>query len=433
MGAEEPSRSSKAAARRTHTVMVAVRYVSIEASILLWKLLWVAAWFLWKLLCSAGGQVFSLAQGGRSQHELASGKALDAEDKQLEQLQREVVNSAAQKEEKAAEEMPSEHCSEPTDDGKNSCNQQGGEDSATGQDLVLRYLRLPAAARSAEATENARRELFEAVEQVRASKGHQSVRFSVQVESERNASVAVLGGACHVREACEALATHVDLDPEERTLEQFFLVHFTMRESWDLPQDDELVEASIANDWVDLGNEGGAQSTTGNDSTNTDDGAGSPKSPQAVLRQRLQEVLHEREDVHIFMDDNPFATTQKTAVRVDFAGVLPHAWDAVSRILLACEARGVFLSRRFEVLFWSPRDLRERLEGQVESALSHCEGAPERISRGPSGFGLTGCDMSGFEDLSVNVSAVLSGHTPPGWHRMEWTPHGAGAVPHLTY
>lgn len=394
-------------------------------------------WLLWKLICGASGRLLSLASGD-SRSELPAGK--DIAD-QVEVEASEVATSSMEHKEEEEEPAAAE-----TEKTQEASTEEATKDSAepaesaatteTDENLVLRCVRLPAASTSAADG----RKLKSAVAEVRAA-GHKNVRFTVQVEDERPASVAVLGTAVGVAEACQALSAHVAIAKEEREIEQLFLVHFTMREAWDLPQDDELVEASIANDWVDLGCEGAGTQEAGSsldekeeqDDQAEDEGTEASRSPQAVLRKRLREVFLDRDDVHIFMDDNPFASSQNTAVRVDFAGLLPNAWDAVARVVKDCEARGVYLSRRFEVLFWSPQDLRERLEGQVESALSHCQGAPERISKGSSGFGLTGCELSGFEDLSDNVSAVLGGHAPPGWHRMEWTPNCAGAVPHLTY
>jgi len=422
-------------------VVLGVRYASVEISVLLFRLLWAAACLLWKLACNAGSQVLVLASSV-SRRELVSAKDDDATGNEPDggaalpdgfslQNQEESEGGSAE-----AAELP-EAAETEVGAAKDSADEESADATAAGEDLVLRCLWLPAAVASAEGEDSVCQKLKNAVAQVRAA-GHRRVRFSVQVESERPASVAVLGAASNASEACKALAAHVGYDMEERAMERIFLVHFTMRESWDLPQDDELVDASIASDWVDLGNEVGATPTDDGPSEMEDKtGEDGMRSPQAVLRKRLREVFLDREDVHVFMDDNPFATSQKQCssrpVRVDFAGMLPDAWDAVARAVLACEARGVYLSRSFEVLFWCSEDLREHLSGQVESALSHCQGTPERISRGSLGFGITGCDLSGFEDLSDNVSAVLSGHTPPGWHRMEWTPHGAGAVSHLTY
>jgi len=419
--------------RRASQVVLMFRHVSVQSSILLWRLLWAILCILWQVVRCLSIQVFSLIAAS-SQPKPVSDKSRNdksflaaAGERLLESQQSTMQNEAESDMKDAVGEVTGKEASAAEDTAV-----EQSSDAVVGEDLVLRCLRLPASDFTAEAAGSACRKLKEAVAQVRAA-GHRDVRFSVQVGSEQRASVAVLGPASCVKDACNALAGQVRLDTQERVVDNFFLVHFTMRESWDLPQDDELVEASIANDWVDLGLEGvGDKPSEESQDGCIEDGTASPRSPQAVLRNRLSEVFLDRHDAYIFMDDNPFASSHQKSVRIDFAGALPDAWDAVSRVILACEARGVYLSHRFEVLLWCPQDLRECIENQVESALSHCQGAPVRISRG-QGFGLAGCDLPGFEDLSDNVSAVLSGHAPPGWHRMEWTPDGAGGVPHLTY
>jgi hypothetical protein len=245
------------------------------------------------------------------------------------------------------------------------------------------------------------------------------------------AVVAVLGEGSDVKKACEDLSGDASLNcSEDRCFKHFFLVHFTMREAWDLPQDDELAEASVGSDWIDLGcqlNDGGISSIDMEDED--DDSQAVPRSPQSVLRRRLREVLADQEDLYVFMDENPFASSQIGTVRVDFAGVLPRSWDAVHRAVLACEAHGVYLSHRFEVLFWPPAELKERLEHEVQNALGHCKASAEYLRKGRDGFGLAATGVSGFEALAENVSAVLSGYSPPGWERLEWTPHSSLAAP----
>lgn len=70
------------------------------------------------------------------------------------------------------------------------------------------------------------------------------------------------------------------------------------------------------------------------------------------------------------------------------------------------------------------------MEDQVASALSHWKGSGADLG---GGFGVSEAPFAGFEDLAANVSAVLQDKKPPGWHRLEWTPHGSDAVPHMTY
>jgi len=281
--------------------------------------------------------------------------------------------------------------------------------------------------------------LLQIVEEVRAV--HPGLRFCVQAEDE-HPCVALFGPAGSVRGACDALATLAPLVPEEQVqerLEGLFALHFTMREAWDMPQDedDELVDASLEADWVDLGPSAGAegseeqQDVGRSPATAAAESRPQARSPRSVLRSRLREVLPDLQDVHAFTDENPFANCSREAVRVDFVGPLrPAVWDAAGRAALACEAKGVYLSKQYDAIFWPPAQLRAPLDDQVACALSHWKG--QRASLG-TGFGISGTGFTGFEDLAANVSAVLRGERPPGWHRLEWTPHGAGAVPHMTY
>jgi len=291
--------------------------------------------------------------------------------------------------------------------------------------------------------------LGSAVDEVRCR--HRGVRFSVQPELEERGlpsspgSVAVLGPNLAVQAACAELDAALPSGLEEAAVEHFFALHFTMREAWDLPQDDELMDASIDHDWVDLG---GAteESAAAEDQTATAQPTvavsataaapappKSPSSPAAVMRGRLREVVTSSQDLQLFMDENPFASWGQDAVRVDLVGPLSaEAWQAATRAVLACEAHRVYLSRRYDAVFWCPKNSRELIENQVAGALSHWKGS--RTTLGDSGgVGLSGGGFTGFEDLAANVGAVLRGVEPPGWHRLEWTPHGDGAVPLLTY
>mmetsp|Transcript_65555 Transcript_65555/g.152281 ORF Transcript_65555/g.152281 Transcript_65555/m.152281 type:complete len:371 (+) Transcript_65555:55-1167(+) len=269
--------------------------------------------------------------------------------------------------------------------------------------------------------------LNQAIDEVRAELD--SVRLSLQAELE-NASVAVLGPGGQVRAACSRLMGRVPLTPVDPPWESFFALHFTMREAHDLPDDDELVDASLGSDWVDLGQDVDQEEDAGRGAFAPSEGTRS-QSPRSVLRRRLNEVLSDRGDVQVFMDQNPFAHWGQDAVRVDLVGPWQsEAWDTVARAVLACEALGVYLSRQYDAVFWCPSEVHPLLEVQVACALSHWKGSPVAMG---SGFGLTGSAYAGFEDLAANVSAVLRGEAPPGWHRLEWTPHGAGAVPHMTY
>jgi len=248
--------------------------------------------------------------------------------------------------------------------------------------------------------------LCQAIDEVRAE--IRGVRFCLQTEREP-ACVVVMGPGHVVRSACAALVERLPLQPEHR-FESFFALHFTMREVWDLPQDDELTDASLDRDWIDLGDPSvlaGGGEACGGDSDSTGGGAANQgRSPAALLRGRLNKVLPECLDLHIFMDENPFASWGPREVRVDIIGALtPDSWDAASRTILACEAQGVYLSRRYDAVFWGAEpSMLPLLEEQVVCALSHWKG--EKMSLG-LGFGLAESAFTGFEDLAANVSAVL--------------------------
>lgn len=276
----------------------------------------------------------------------------------------------------------------------------------------------------------------------------QQQRCSSRDEAEPSsgaAALAVLGPQGAVQAASSKLLRRSLVEASEAH-SRIFALHFTMREAWDLPQEDELVDASLEQDWVDLGSSAaeipeGSSTAAGRTATSSLAGGGATtKSAQpvtAVLRERLREALPDCEDLHVFMDANPWADSaapvEGSRVRVDFAGPLTaEVWEAATKTVLACEALGVFLSRRCGVVFWLPEDSPDRplLQQQVSSALGHWQGAPTSVQ---AAIGLEGMGFGGFEDLAVNVSAVLEGRQPPGWHRLEWTPHGADALPMKTF
>merc|ERR1719387_3106148 len=100
-----------------------------------------------------------------------------------------------------------------------------------------------------------------------------------------------------------------------------FALQFTMREAWDLPEDDELLDACLESDWVDLGttmDAGEINNKRGDDNKTHHGEEGKqqdgefveerPNSPRAVLQGRLRQVLPAREDLYIFMDDSSLAS-----------------------------------------------------------------------------------------------------------------------------
>lgn len=272
--------------------------------------------------------------------------------------------------------------------------------------------------------------LWQIADEVHALLGNDEVvRISAPLRDTKDRkpiTFAVFGTDQAVDAASKQLQHLLPLKLEDRGLHRnFFVLHFTMRRTWDLPQEDELVDAALEQDWVDLG-------------TSLDEGLrqSQPKeaarSPAAVLRERLCQALPECGDLHVFMDGNPWETDDASNLCVDFAGPLDaKVWDAATQTILACEASGVYLSKHCGVRFGGADDtMRASLQEQVTSALSHWKGTEHSSVLG---FGLDGMGFGGFEDLAANISAVLRGATVPGWHRLEWTPDGADALPHMTY
>jgi len=283
-----------------------------------------------------------------------------------------------------------------------------GEVSETemGDDFVVQLLFLR---RPVDASVGAAMEAWQsALAQVRCH--HSSVRLSMELEDECPRRVAVLGPGNSTRAACRVLAAYVDIEMESECLHHFFAVHFTVRVNPDLPQDDELLDVSLENDWVDLGSVADAEpaSSSVGDSTRR-------RSHKAVLLSRLRTLLMEKEGLHVFTDTDSLCSTGPELAGADIVGALePEAWQAASKTILACEAAGVYLSRHYDALFWCPGPLREAIQDHVASALSHWKG--RELSLG-SGFGLSDSSFNGFEDLAANIDATLLGAAPPGWHR----------------
>lgn len=308
-----------------------------------------------------------------------------------------------------------------------------GDDNESASLWQLRTLRCHSEGRLAQ--------FASAVEEVKRKQ--RGLRFSVHSEADLQVakSIAVLGPGAIVQSACAALRAALGSDAsavEEESIEHFFALHFSMRESWDLPQDDELLDASIEDSWIDLGTASSPSKRPPSSAEGEEPSAipRAPRSPTGVLRGRVLEVLPRDQNFHLFMDSNPYAAWGDGLVRVDIlAPLTPEAWQAASRAVLACEAHRVYLSRSYDAVFWCSPTARRLIEGQVSNALSHWKGkrlAPGDAA-GAGGVGVSGSAFRGFEDLATNVGAVLHGAEPPGWHRLEWTPHGEGSVPYMTY
>lgn len=261
-----------------------------------------------------------------------------------------------------------------------------------------------------------------------AKKRCPQVRFSIPQAVDGDAGgIAVLGPAGEIQSACADLCSTVgrsrESSLEDVAVQHFFLLRFTLRDVWELPQDDDVADTSVDGDWVDLGG-GGASGTRTEDS---------------AVRSRLLEVFSSDRRLHAFMDsDSHIGIGARGVERVDVVGeLLPEVWRAASQAVLAAEAHQVYLSRSYDAVFWCPSAMEWRIEDQVSSARSHWKGEKAPVAAhgaGPvGGVGLYGTDLTGFEDLCANIGAVLRGVDPPGWHRLQWTQEGEGSVPYMTY
>jgi len=258
-----------------------------------------------------------------------------------------------------------------------------------------------------------------------------------------------------------------------------FTLWFTVRDAWDQPEDDEMIDASLENEWIDLGSSSATASDddtvasnpapaeeredndqageeevedgkeTKDDGENERDDKGEPAQHQAAaatrrgplptgpeLRSRLQQMLPTGADVDAFVDmHGPGIEGQASGgMVIRLEGPLrPESWEAACRLALGCEACGVYMSNCYDAMFRNLAPaLVQPLETQVACALGHWCGRRAKCVAG-AGLGIEGGAFAGLEGLAANVAAVLRGEPPPGWHRLEWTPHGAGAVSHMTY
>jgi len=264
-----------------------------------------------------------------------------------------------------------------------------------------------------------------------------------------------------------------------------FTLRFKVRDAWDRPEDDELLDASLVNEWIDLGSctdavnnsdaaapnpkavneegdeeppgvkkgqenkqeegeevkkeeeeEGRNESDMGNKKGLLQSQAAAPAdhshgllSPRSVLRSQLQQVLPPDADVNAYVDiDGSSSDGQAHGGMICLTGPLrSEAWETACRSALGCEACGVYLSGCYDAIFSNPApDLVQPLEDQVACALGHWSGHRANLVLEDAAF-------AGFESLAINVAAVLRGEAPPGWHRLEWTPHGNDAMSHMTY
>ncbi|CAE8584491.1 unnamed protein product [Polarella glacialis] len=119
---------------------------------------------------------------------------------------------------------------------------------------------------------------------------------------QRSAIVSVLGPASAVEQACCQLSQGGARVEKDRCDDRIFALHFTMRAAWDLPQEDELVDASLEQDWVDLG---GPNSESSNPEDHggiaSSQGGSSSRPLQSLLRERLSEAILACDDLHVFM------------------------------------------------------------------------------------------------------------------------------------
>eukprot|EP00929_Paragymnodinium_shiwhaense_P023025 TRINITY_DN14514_c0_g1_i1.p1 TRINITY_DN14514_c0_g1~~TRINITY_DN14514_c0_g1_i1.p1 ORF type:complete len:597 (-),score=151.68 TRINITY_DN14514_c0_g1_i1:416-2098(-) len=326
--------------------------------------------------------------------------------------------------------VPAEESATAPEESSQPSPSSSSRKSPAAKDLVLRMLRTPHASEAPL--------LRAAAADKAAAKLGVQVRLQAAASMGASSIVAVLGDRESTGKVCEALQRDGPCSFEEDLWDSFFLLRFGVREAVDAaPHDEELLDASLENDWIDLGG-------CGDDATQKEqrrEASSSQSSLQALLRTRLHKVLPQEEaGLSILMDsgdEKPGSASAGRCTKVDFVGVLrPESWAAATKAVLSCEAAGVYLSRTYSAYFSCPEEpLSEHVQSQVTNCLSHWKGQRTETLPGTDGacLGVDDLAYACFEDLSANVSAVLLGKKPPGWYRLEWTPSGVGAVPYKTY
>jgi len=246
-----------------------------------------------------------------------------------------------------------------------------------------------------------------------------------------------------------------------------FTLWFTVRESWGLTEDDEMIDGSLENEWIDLGsssasagdgaiaasNPKAAEEREDNDRAGEEEGKegkekkedgrenerdskmepvqhhvsapasrnGGSLSPGSVLRSRLQQMLPTGADVDAFVDmhDSSSEGQESGGMVIRLEGKLqPEAWEAACRLALGCEACGVYMSNCYDAMFRNLAPaLVQPLETQVACVLGHWCGRRAKCVAG-AGLGIEGGAFAGLEGLATNVAAVLRGEVPTaatGW------------------
>eukprot|EP00927_Polykrikos_kofoidii_P014221 TRINITY_DN16220_c0_g1_i2.p1 TRINITY_DN16220_c0_g1~~TRINITY_DN16220_c0_g1_i2.p1 ORF type:complete len:435 (-),score=86.52 TRINITY_DN16220_c0_g1_i2:647-1951(-) len=246
-----------------------------------------------------------------------------------------------------------------------------------------------------------------ALEQARLK--HTGVRFSVhgakvgKFDDDGDIVLAVFGPRTAVTAACSCLAESIEV-VNEVCHNAVFALHFTLRGVDDVPHDEELLDASLEKDWVDLGSGGAGDSAV-----------------KTLIQKRMDLVLPSSHlNVHIFMDTVPLtfgggssgaadvsATTAPTAMRVDLVGASSSSsWDAATKTVSACEASGVYLSANYDILFWYPEGLQRSFADQVARALSNWKGMSVEGAFAACCVAAR-ADIASFEDLAATVTSVF--------------------------
>lgn len=260
-------------------------------------------------------------------------------------------------------------------------------------------------------------------------KNKELVRLALEA-CEGSHVLSVLGPKSVIQEATQKLEV-------QGAYGDLFTLSFELRPSWELPQDDEHFDACLEREWVDLGPDEEGRSLE-DDTPQRDIPRWSPSRAIAVTQERLREAIPHSGDVAIFIDQlsvsDPASERSGQAIRLDLVGPLKaESWDMACSAVLACEARQVYLSREHysaSFRFEQTSEMWQHIESQVATARSHWKG---ELSSLDPGIELIDTGFDGFEDLAANISAILRGVEAPGWHRLQWVPDGADAVPHMTY
>jgi hypothetical protein len=229
--------------------------------------------------------------------------------------------------------------------------------------------------------------------------------------------VAVLGPRAAVRIASAAVQDSLrdvaDVVAKREFVQGVFSLRLKIRGMDDIPHDDELLDASLESEWVNLG----TGRTPLQESTQSDGPMDvEPLSPRVVIKSRLDKLLLSgRDDLFTFdilpvalgkgNDEDESCRNTDVDAWVDLVGPLEsRSWQAAVEAVQQCEAQGVYLSQSYDATFWC-----SETETARNASLRHVVGLIDlgEESSGQVPYGLVGAELANFESFSTDIAAVL--------------------------